>query len=328
MSRIQLVRSEARQLRFIAYNTFCEIVLCGQTAQPGLWEGALETARQVQSLLDAYDEKSELSALCAAEPGLPRAVSGELFSLLEILCAAGQASGGAFDITLGELSRLWNFTASEPGCPAPERLALARARTGLDLITLDRAQKTVTLSARLRLDAGAAGKGYAAGRLAAFLRGQGVRNAWVNLGGNLYLLGPGPRNGLWAVGVQQPWARRGLTLGTLWLKGDTSVSSSGGYDRFFVQQEKVWHHLLDPHTGRPADNGALGCTVVCADALLGDVLSTVLFVGGAQCLRRTAAALCPDIPVGYILARDDFSAEISPELEPVFSPANPRPCDT
>lgn len=322
MSSIEIVRCESNQLRFLAYNTFCEILLRDEDAQQGLWEGAIEIAEQIRRMLDAYDEMSELSALRKAETGQPVRISDELFKLLHTLLAACAASKGAFHIALGGLSKLWNFASDHPQCPDPQRISKLLQQSRLESVLLDETQKTVTfLQDGIQLDIGAAGKGYAAGRLAAYLRAAGVGSASVNLGGNLCLLGSGPRQGRWAVGVQQPWDRRGLTLGTLYLDAGQSVSTSGGYDRFFIQNGKVWHHLLDPRTGYPVENGPLGCTVVCSDALLGDVLSTTLFVGGEACLRSVAELLCPQSKVGYVRVEADGTVEISPELENVFCPA-------
>ncbi len=324
MKRVEVTAADSQRLRLLAMNTFCEIVLYGREAPAGLWDEAVDTVERVRELLDAYDPRSQLSVLCRLPAGEPHGVSAELFAILEVLCAAGEASSGVFDITTGALSGLWDFTAEEPHRPDPRRIAQVRERVGWGLMALDPVRKTVTLAREgIRLDAGAAGKGYAAGELAALLRRAGIPSASVNLGGNLYLLGPGLRDGTWAVGVQQPWAPRGTVLGTLRLEGDRSVSSSGGYDRYFVEDQKVWHHLLDPRTGCPAECGVLGCTVVCRDALLCDILSTVLFVGGEDCLRRTAEALRPGMEVGYVLTQSDGTVWISSELEGIFQPMQP-----
>lgn len=321
MSKIEVVSRDADRLRFFAYNTCCEVALREPAQSPALWDQVLENVRRVQRMLDAYDEASELSALRAAPANRPIRLSDEFFSLLQTLLAACAASSGAFDITVGGLSRLWDFAGGKPRRPDTERLREALTHTGYGLVALNEAEKTVTmLRDGVCLDAGAAGKGYAVQRLTDTLRGMGVKNATINLGGNLYLLSGGPHDGCWSIGVQEPWERRGRTLGELRLKGDVAVSTSGGYDRFFIEDGHIWHHLLDPRTGCPVESSLLSCTVVCSDALMSDVLSTVLFIGGEACMRQVAQAVCPDAFAGCVMAYADGSVEISPELEDSFTP--------
>lgn len=321
MRPAQICERNRTCVRFLLYNTFCEVAVLDRPEAGQALDAVIAEAEAVQQLLDAYDPESELSRLnVQASSGLRTPISENLFALLLTLLRSGEASGGRFDITVGSLLRLWNFTAGEPR--KPRKTDITGATRGYRHVSLDGVSRTAQfLRDGLSLDCGAAGKGYAAGRIASRLQAMGVGRATINLGGNLHLLGSGPHAGKWRVGVQQPWARRGETAGILMLDGDVSVSTSGGYDRYFTQGGQVWHHLLDPATGEPARSNRTSCTVVSRDALAADVLSTVLFVGGPDCFIRTASSVWPKADAGYVLA-NGTEIELSENVKGRFEAMN------
>ena len=319
MSYIRLLKQGENYLHFIAYNSFCEITFGEPVVTDRLCSQILNELSVIRKMLDVYDERSELSAVRNLPPMAELKLSDELFALLEKLIEAGKFSGGCFDCTVGELSRLWNFNADAPCTPDEASIQRALSRTGSGLLHLNSERKTIMLQKEgVFPDAGAAGKGYAVGKIVELLRNNGIRQASVDLGGNLYLLGDGPVTGKWRVGIQQPWGLRRKTVGYLMLPGNISVSTSGGYERFFMKDGLVYHHLLDPATGYPIVNDVLSSTVVCTDACMGDILSTVLFTGGADAMQRTAQGLCPLSFCGYVVIRSDGTVEVSDELEQAF----------
>lgn len=290
---------------FVLYHTPCRIdVLEGSREINEALGRAKAAAHAADGLLNRFDGSSELSRLNdRAGRGQGFFASDELFSFLLALRRFWVCSGGAFDPTVGALMRLWDFTAAAPKPPSDREIARALERTGFRWVELEREGGAVRfLRPGLVLDAGGAGKGYAADRVADALRASGVTAACVNFGGNLSLLGRPAEEGElrpWRVGLQDPCSPRGGIAGILTLAGDTGVSTSGGYDRFFVHGGRVFHHILDPRTGYPAESDLLSATVLCPSAFTADLLSTTAIVMGKQAFIDFHARF-PD-PFDYVL---------------------------
>lgn len=311
--RIQTAAAANRTLacrRFYLYHTVCEVRLhlYGGDAE-ALLDSCEKTARQAQAMLNIYDPASELSRLNSGyTAGKPYRVSRPLFNLLHEIDAFSRACGGAFDITVGPAVRLWDFTARRPRVPDRTALRKTMERVGYEHIHYDTASETVTIDRQgMLLDAGGAGKGYAVGLVAALLRAAGVGSASVNFGGNLYALGSmqiaesAPRP--WRVGIQRPWAERGEPVCSVYLD-NRAVSTSGGYDRFFTQDNNVYHHILDPRTGWPVESDLLSVSVITPDALLSDLLSTAFFVLGPQHGAELVEKQPGQTPASYVLVRE------------------------
>lgn len=127
----------------------------------------------------------------------------------------------------------------------------------------------------MELDLGAIAKGYIADRVRDYLRQQQVEKALINLGGNVHTLGE------WAIGLKKPFADAQALIGSLTVNGQ-SVVTSGTYERYFEQDGKRWHHILDPRSGYPLDNELDSVTVISADSLDGDIWTTLLFGLGVE----------------------------------------------
>ena len=125
---------------------------------------------------------------------------------------------------------------------------------------------------------GGIAKGYAAGRVRTILREAGVTSAIISLGGNVAAVGKKPDGSAWTVGLQDP-DRPEAYFGTVSIE-DACVVTSGAYQRYFEENGVCYHHILDPHTGCPAESGVKSVSVVAQDDTLADALSTALFVMG------------------------------------------------
>jgi len=267
-------------------------------------QGAPETqARQAAAaVLARFDElhrtlhawqPSELSRLNAAlARGESTTVSPGLAAMLRDAQQLSIQSNELFNPAIGGLIALWGFHADTPQAHVPDDSAiadwLARRPRMADLII-----DAVTISSpnpAVRLDLGGYAKGRALDDAVAILQAHGIRNALVNIGGNVIALGAhGDRP--WRIGIQHP--RKPGTLATLDLRDGEAIGTSGDYQRFFEANGRRYSHLIDPRTGFPA-SGMQSVTVLVDGEQAGtrsDALSKPMFIEGAGQLADQAARL-------------------------------------
>ena len=272
------------------------------TTDGALLEEAFDRVEEMEALWSRTRAGSDVARICEAA-GEPVAVAAETYALLEDALAWCAASEGALDITVAPVSALWDFTGgTEP--PAAEDIAAALPRVGCGQVTLEAGR--VSLPEGAALDLGAVAKGAAADRLAAWLREAGVRSALLDLGGNIYALGRQPSGRPWRVGIRDP-ADPGSLLMAVEAE-DLSVVTSWVYQRNFISGGRLYHHILDPETGYPADRGLLAVTVFSRSSLDGDALSTACMVLGEA---RGMALIEETEGVEAVFVREDGSLALS-----------------
>lgn len=243
---------------------------------------------RIESVMSTWRPRSEISRLNEAAGGAVFPLSNELFALIDSSLAYSRATEGAFDVTVRPLVLLWGFQGGATRLPSDDDIARERGLVGYGRIALDAAGKTAVLPPGTQIDLAGIAKGYAVDRCVAVLDSLGVTAALVNLGGNIYAMGaPAGARG-WTVGIRDP--KGGLeTVGTLTLR-DEAVATSGNYENFVEIDGRMYGHIIDPRTGRPAE-GVLSVTVVAPTGLATDALSTGLFVLGPERGRVAAEAL-------------------------------------
>ena len=271
---------------------------CGKTAEPKTEQAfALDTivsvtyydARDREAVLDALalcriyervfsrtDPESELSWLNGAGSGM---VSPELREVLALALDYCAESGGRYDVTMGAVSALYDFSG-EPHVPEAAALAEALAHVGWEKVHIE--GETVTLSDPAAvLDLGSVAKGWIADRMKELLAERGVQHAIISLGGNVLCLGGRPDGTAYKIGIRYP-ERDSTALAATIATREASVVTSGVYERFFVENGVTYHHLLDPATGGPLETGLLAVSVVGPCSARCDALSTVCFALGAE----------------------------------------------
>ncbi len=247
--------------------------------------------RDLESKLSRTEEESEVSRLNAAG-GQPVEVGPELAALLTAAEKYRADTHGAFDITVAPVVSAWGFTAGAFRVPAQEELEalLERVDGSAVQVTEDGAGGySAALAPGQSVDLGGIAKGYAADQLVDLFREYQVPRAMAQLGGNVLAWGDRPDGTPWRVGVQDP-ARpdeQNAFAGILNLKNAFAVTS-GGYQRYFEEGGKRYHHIIDPATGYPADSDLTSVTVVadctyddCMGALC-DAFSTAFFIMGEK----------------------------------------------
>lgn len=191
-----------------------------------------------------------------------------------------ELSGGAFDITIEPLSSLWDFTTGEKQIPDPQTLVEAQKHVGYEKIEL-KGNKIRFQEDGMGLELGAIAKGYIADKIKEFLISEGIESAVIDLGGNVLCIGTRPDGEAFRVGIQKPFADRNETVATAGIR-DRSVVSSGIYERYFEKDGKLYHHILNPKSGYPYENGLTAVTILSDESVDGDGLSTVCFALGLE----------------------------------------------
>ena len=208
-------------------------------------------------------------------------VSPETVELLELALQYYAYSDGAVDPCIGAVSSLWEFHESGEEACAPEAYRIQQALQHIDPAKMVIRQNTVMLTdPEMQVDVGFIAKGFIADRLKEELYARGIRSGILNLGGNVAVLETKPGGAEYTVGIEKPFAK-GTPLYTIQVK-DTSVVTSGVYERCFYDEGVLYHHILDPATGYGTDNGLYSITVVCGSSTAADALATACFVLGPE----------------------------------------------
>lgn len=244
-----------------------------QAAAEGAGAAAFARIAALDSIMSDYRQDSELSRLSARAGGPPMRVSADLFRVLERAQAVARRSGGAFDVTVGQLVALWRRARKSGVLPKPAAIERARRLVSWKKLLLDERARTARLTVRgMQLDLGGIAKGYAADAAQRVLKEHGVTRALVELGGDIVVSGSPPETDGWTIRVPNA----GDDQGPADLRfADRAVSTSGDTEQFVVIGGRRYSHVVDPRTGQALTN-RVQVTVIAGDGLTSDPLSTAL----------------------------------------------------
>jgi len=287
-------QSDPLSAEFYAMDTVMELRAYGDGAQDALDASQAEIA-SLENLLSRTKEDSEVSALNTAG-GAAVSVSPATARLLSASLDYSALTGGAFDITIAPVVSAWGFTTDTYQIPSQTELDALLPLVDYTQVRVRNAADgqgdQVSLGAGQSVDLGGIAKGYASDRLVHVFADNGVESGLAYLGGNVYVCGSKPDGSAWRVAVQDPDDASG-NVGVLSLR-DAFAVTSGGYQRYFEENGVRYHHIIDPSTGYPANNGLTSVTVVAAaeenagdesaagSGTMCDAFSTALFVMGTD----------------------------------------------
>ncbi|WP_151732927.1 FAD:protein FMN transferase ['Paenibacillus yunnanensis' Narsing Rao et al. 2020] len=268
---------------FYIYDTVVNIKIIGDSAEQRNMDDIAAMLERMDTEFSRTKQDGEVYAVNQAAGKEAVAVSDETLDLIKQSIKYGEEMDGLFDVTIGPLVDLWNIGSDGASVPAQADIDQAVSLTNYKDIIIDEAAKTVKLAKEgMVMDLGGIGKGYAADRIADYLKEEGLNSAMINLGGSsIIALGTKPGEVPWNIGLQDPDKSRGTQMGTIKI-ADEVIDASGVYERYFIQDGVRYHHILDPRTGFPAQNGLKSITIMSPNATDADALSTGVFLMGLE----------------------------------------------
>ena len=310
-------QSEISRTDFVL-GTVCSIrIIEGGSAKTT--DEIFQRLRQIEDRMSANKDGTEIAAVNASAGGKAVKVSEDTFYVISKAVEYAGLAGGAFDPTVGPLVKLWNI--GNEGAHVPQKGDIASALRLIDYrkVELDRKALTVRLAAPgMKLDLGAIAKGYSADEVARILDKYKVKSAIVDLGGNVLVYGKKKDGTAWRVGVQDPHSDRGEYIGLVTGNAMTVVTS-GIYERFFIQDGRRYHHILDTKTGFPVDNGLVSVSIITESSIRADALSTTIFALGLENGMKLVKTM-PDVHAVFI--DDKNRVYLSPGTNKLFAITN------
>lgn len=302
-----------------AMDTYMTITAYGDQAQEAVDEAGAEIER-LDDLLSTGNEESEITKLNQSGSAT---LSEDAGYLVERALELNEETNGAFDIAIYPVMEAWGFPTQNYQVPSEDTLQSLLKLCDVSQITYDKDNRNLSFNQDgMKIDLGGIAKGYTSSRIMEIYKENNISSGLVNLGGNVQALGTKTDGSKWRVAVQSPDDSDDY-LGVLSIE-DKAVITSGGYERYFEQDGKTYHHIIDPKTGYPAENGLTSVTIVSEDGTLADGLSTSLFIMGKdkaiEFWRAHSdefdAIILTDEEKLYVTEgiQDDFSTEMDMEL--------------
>lgn len=284
-------------------NTACQISVYGMSGSQAedVLDTAFETVKDYENLLSKTVKGSDVYRINHAN-GEYVTVSDDTLKVLKLATTIGDLSDGAFDCTVGKVVDMWNFTGEDPKVPDKEDIAEAVKSIDYKKIKIS-GNKVKLTDADAALDLGGIAKGYIADRTAEAVEKAGAESAIVNLGGNVVAVGNKPDGSPFVVGIERPYSDRTEMVGSVEATNRTLVTS-GIYERNFTENGKLYHHVLNPETGYPAETDLEAVTIAADIGYSGfcDGLSTSCLIMGEDRAKAFIAEIQKKFPDRHIEA--------------------------
>lgn len=267
-------KSAAKNL--FAMDTYMELTAYGRNCEEAV-EAAAKEIERLDALLSTGSETSEVTQINQNKSGT---LSEDSAYLLQRSLEIHESTKGAFDITIYPVMEAWGFAGEKFRVPSDEELKELLESVDASKLSYDKAENQLILPETVKIDFGGIAKGYTSDRVAQLMEQYGIQSAKLNLGGNVQTVGSKTDGSAWRIAIKSPDESIPY-LGIISVM-DKAVITSGGYERYFEENGEVYHHIIDPKTGKPAQNGLISVTIVCEDGTLADGLSTALYILGKE----------------------------------------------
>jgi thiamine biosynthesis lipoprotein len=297
---------------FFAMDTYMEVDAYGDNGEKAVAKAEKEV-NKLDSILSTGKSISEISKL---NKNKKQVVSADTMSLIKESVKISKETNSAFNPTIYPLMELWGFTTKNYYVPKDNEIKPLLNHMDIDNIKIDERKNEVSFKdSNMKIDLGAIAKGYTSSKIIDIFKENNIKSGMVTLGGNVQVLGKKPDGSLWKVGIQNPIGEDEY-LGVL-QTSDKAVITSGGYERNFTKNGKIYHHILDPSNGYPANNGLTSVTIISSDGTLADALSTSLFVMGKD--KAIDFYKKSNYNFDFILYTSDNKLIISDGIKDIFS---------
>src|SRR6187455_1568426 len=282
MSTSELAPSLSKKVLKLMGNRF-EITVVGDDP---LWadkriDDAAEEIRRIEKLFTTFDESSQTNLINRNAGVTPVKVDKEVYDLIERSKKISTLTQGAFDITYGSIDkRLWNFDKTMTSLPDPQTSKQLVRLINYRNVILNENDCTVFLKEKgMRIGFGGIGKGYAAEKAKSLLQQKGVKSGIINAAGDLTAWGHQTNGKPWTIGIADPNTTR-AAFSFLEIT-NTSIATSGNYEKFILIDGKKYSHTIDPKTGLPV-RGIKSVTIICPNAEIADAMATPVMIMGIR----------------------------------------------
>ncbi|MCR1974572.1 FAD:protein FMN transferase [Clostridium sporogenes] len=259
--------------------TIINIKAYGKNADKAV-QASVDKISDIENKMSLNISTSEINKINKNAGIAPVKVSKNTFDVVKASLIYSEKTKGSFDITVEPLVSLWGIGTDKARIPSKDEISNALKLINYKDVVINEKESTIMLKRKGQaIDLGAIAKGYTADELKKVLLNYNVSSAFLNLGGNVYVLGNKPDKTPWKIGVQNPLEPRGDYLGIVSVS-DKSVVTSGNYERFFERNGKRYHHIFDTKTGYPAEKGLISVSIISNKSIDGDALSTSVYTLG------------------------------------------------
>lgn len=266
-------------------DTFCTVTVYSPEDEHYI-EEVLAICAEYEKLFSRTIESSEVSKINMAK-GEAVNVSPETIFVLETAIDYARKSDGAFDISIGAVSELWEFDSENSNASLPLQTDIDKYLPTVNYENIQLLEDSVRLgNPDTKLDFGGIAKGYIADKMADYLTENKVSAAIIDLGGNVVTVGSKSSGEPWNVGVKNPFPDVGeefnAVLGSIKISGRKSIGTSGVYERYLTYEGERYHHILDPQTGFPVETDLAGVTAVTDMSIDGEGVTTTCILMGSK----------------------------------------------
>lgn len=265
--------------------------------------------RDIESTVSVTSEDSEIYALNRDKKVSMSSITNDL---LTSAIYYGNSTNGALDVSIYPIVKAWGFTTDKQAVPSSNVIAELLPHVNYKKIQID-SNAIASIDPDMEIDLGSVTKGYTSDQLISLFRDNGVENAIVSLGGNVQTLGTKPDGNPWKVAIRDPFSDEYAAALSI---TDKAVITSGNYERFFEENGKRYHHIMDPSTGAPSENGIASVTIIADSGTKADALSTALFVMG---IDKASEYWRKDTGFDVIFITTDGQMYITPGIKSSFT---------
>lgn len=300
----------------LAMGSYVQQTVYGAKAQDAA-AAAAKSVADLENLIAWQIGTSDIAKLNAQAGSEWIPINPKTAQLLNTCLDAAAKSGGAFDPTILPISSMWDFGGDNQRLPGKDEIEKFLPYVDYQNLRVSVQDNTASLKNHLDgLDLGAVGKGAACDEAIAAYKQAGVQGAIVAVGGSIGVYGTKPDRTPWKIAVRDPFAGENTSAAGIGTISMTSgcVSTSGTYEKYFVQDGVTYHHLLDPKTGYPVHNGLVSVTITHENGAITDILSTACFILG----KEKGIELAKQYGAGAVFIDENKNVTVTDNLKDSF----------